>query len=121
MTAKVRQAIVIVHGMGEQKPLDQLRRFADVAFPAVGGERIYVSRPDKITDSFESRRYLAPIQPPQGGDEIYAQTELYELHWAHLMKGNRVDDMLATLKRILLQPVWKVPSGSASFGSSSGP
>jgi hypothetical protein len=33
MASKVRQAVVIVHGMGEQKPLDTLRRFIRAALP----------------------------------------------------------------------------------------
>jgi hypothetical protein len=110
MTQRARQAIVIVHGMGEQKPLDQLRRFVDTALPPVDGERVYVSRPDKVTDSYEARRYLAPRQT-HGGEEVYAQTELYELHWAHLMQGNRVDDLWPTFRRVLIQAPWKVPTG----------
>lgn len=111
MSGGVRQAIVIVHGMGEQKPLDQLRRFVDTAFPPINGKRVYVSRPDKVTDSYEARRSLAPRQEDAFGSEIYAQTELYELHWAHLMQGNRLGDLLATVKRVLLQFPWKVPTG----------
>ena len=110
MTRPVRQAIVIVHGMGEQRPLDQLKGFVDTAFPPIDGERVYVSRPDKVTDSYEARRYLAPRQVDDE-EEVYAQTELYELHWAHLMKGNRVDDLWPTFSRVLFQPPWRVPKG----------
>ncbi|HEX6301498.1 MAG TPA: hypothetical protein VF148_13620 [Acidimicrobiia bacterium] len=107
----VRQAIVIVHGMGEQKPQDQIRRFVDTAFPLVKGERVYVSRPDNVADSYEARRYLAPRQVDDDGEEIYAQTELYELHWAHLMQGNRLDDLWPTFRRVLLQRPTRVPNG----------
>ncbi len=111
MATKVRQAVVIVHGMGEQKPLDTLRGFIKAALPPnPKGEDGYYSRPDKVTDSFEARRFLAPRYAPKG-DEQNAQTEFYEYHWSHLMQGNRLDDMWSTVRRILLQPVWRVPSG----------
>ena len=111
MASKVRQAVVIVHGMGEQKPNDTLRGFIGAALPpnptADGG---YYSRPDKVTDSYEARRFLAPPYVADG-EEKNAQTEFYEYHWAHLMQGNRLDDMLSTVKRMLLKLPWNVPSG----------
>jgi hypothetical protein len=107
----VRQAVVIVHGMGEQKPNDTLRGFITAALPPTPkAEDGYHSRPDKITDSYEARRFLAPRYAP-GGEEKNAQTEFYEYHWSHMMQGNRLDDMWSTLRRILLQPIWKVPAG----------
>jgi hypothetical protein len=111
MASKVRQAVVIVHGMGEQKPLDTLRRFTRAALPKnpVGVDGFY-SRPDRVTDSYESRRFLAERYPKEG-KERNAQTEFYEYHWAHHMQGNRLDDMWPTVRRILLQPPWMVPSG----------
>jgi hypothetical protein len=41
----------------------------------------FYSRPDRVTDSYESRRFL-PERYPQEGKERNAQTELYENHWA---------------------------------------
>jgi hypothetical protein len=111
MASKVRQAVVIVHGMGEQKPLDTLRRFIDAALPKNrdGADGFY-SRPDRVTDSYESRRFLAR-EYSEDGKERNAQTEFYEYHWAHHMQGNRLDDMWPTVRRILLQAPWMVPSG----------
>lgn len=111
MATKVRQAVVIVHGMGEQKPNETLRGFIGAALPPnPNAESGYYSRPDKVTDSFEARRFLAPPYE-EDGVEKNAQTEFYEYHWSHMMQGNRLDDMLSTVKRILLQFPWKVPSG----------
>lgn len=33
MRDKVRQAVVVIHGMGEQRPLDTLNGFIDAALP----------------------------------------------------------------------------------------
>lgn len=108
---RVRQAVVIVHGMGEQRPLETLSGFVEAALPSRddGVPRFY-SRPDKVTDSYESRRYLAP-RYPEGPRERWAQTEFFEYHWAHHMQGNRLGDLWPTFRRMLLQPPWRVPAG----------
>jgi hypothetical protein len=101
-----RQAVVIVHGMGEQRPGDTLNRFVGVGLrpEGPGQTRFYYSRPDTVTDSFEARRFLAP----RTGER--PQTEFFEYHWAHLMQGNRLDDLWPTFRRMLLRPR-QVPSG----------
>lgn len=112
MTDKVRQAVVVVHGMGEQRPLDTINTFIEAGLaPDKDGERLFHSRPDIVTESYDSRRYLAPRRTTDAGGELNAQTEFFEYHWSYQMQGNRIDDMVPTLKRMLLQPPWRVPSG----------
>ncbi len=94
-----RQAIVVIHGMGEQRPVETLNRFSEVVTPE--GATFY-SKVDRLTESFEARRHLIP---PQKG--LGTQTEIYEYHWAHLMEGNRVGDLFPLLRRMLLPvPGW---------------
>ncbi len=112
----VRQAVVIVHGMGEQRPLDMLNGFIDAALPIQGvvigdEEPRFYSRPDEVADSYESRRLLAPGRLYEDGTEAYAQTEFFEYHWAHEMQGNKFSDLFTTLRRMLLQRPSRVPSG----------
>jgi hypothetical protein len=108
---RIRQAVVIVHGMGEQRPLDTLNQFVGTALPpGPSGKLEFYSRPDEVTDSYESRRYLARKRPPSG-DEVQAQTEFYEYHWAHLMQGNRLEDLWPTFRRFVFLLPWFVPSG----------
>jgi hypothetical protein len=109
---RIRQAVVIVHGMGEQRPLDTLNGFVRVALDAGGlAEPEYFSRPDDVTDSFESRRYLSRRLERPDGTEIHAQTELFEYHWAHLMQGNRLEDLWPTFRRMILLLPGQVPEG----------
>ena len=115
---KVRQAVVVVHGMGEHRPLDTLNNFIAAGIPPVPGLRLdeqYYSRPDELTDSYEARRYLAPRQPPLPPDlaepEVYAQTEFFEYHWAHMMQGNRLGDLVPAMGRLLLRRPRTVPKG----------
>jgi hypothetical protein len=113
----IRQAVVVIHGMGEHRPLDTLNNFIAAGMPPVEGLELkeqYYSRPDEITDSFEERRYLAPRQPTRPTrkrPERYAQTEFFEYHWAHLMQGNRLLDLLPAMLRLLLRLPNTVPSG----------
>lgn len=109
---KLRQAVVIIHGMGEHRPLETLNQFIEAGLQAVEGRRRFYSRPDEVTSSYESRRYLAPRQPPDPTqDETYAQTEFYEYHWAYLMEGNRLSDIWPSFSRMLLRWPWAVPEG----------
>lgn len=110
----VKQAVVVVHGMGEQRPLDTLTRFVDVALaPGPKGGQKYYSRPESVTGSFESRRFLAPFAREVIGEEelLRPQTEVFEYHWADKMQGNRLDDLWPTCRRMLLCWPWRVPAG----------
>lgn len=117
MATYVRQAVVIVHGMGEQRPLETLTGFIDSALaPDPEGHRLYYSRPESVTGSFESRRFLAPRSPRFPEEpERHAHTEFFEYHWSHLMQGNRLDDLWPTFRRMLLLPPTRVPHGLKGF------
>lgn len=97
--------------MGEQRPLDTLNGFVRAALDPDGHDSPeFYSRPDDVTDSYESRRYLAR-QLICNGQEVRAQTEVFEYHWAHLMQGNRLEDLWPTARRMILLLPWFVPAG----------
>lgn len=119
---KIRQAVVVIHGMGEQVPLATLDRFVDAALPLENDDdpTRFLSRPEQMSDSYEARRYLAPRRavtkedPPEWGEvgkELYAQTEFYEYHWSHLMTGNRLGHLWPTVRRVVFTWYTNVPSG----------
>jgi hypothetical protein len=104
--------VVVVHGMGEQLPLETLNRFVRTALPKVDGQRRYFSRPERISDSYEARRHLAYREPFAGSGELkYGQTEFFEYHWSYQMTGNKLGDLIPTLRRMLLQRPRNVPYG----------
>lgn len=110
MTAYVRQAVVVIHGMGEQLPLSTLTGFIDTALePDAKGKRTYYSRPESVTGSYESRRFVAPVKI--NDQEPHAQADFYEYHWADKMQGNRLDDLWPTFRRMMLQWPTRVPRG----------
>ncbi|KAA1421477.1 hypothetical protein F0U44_04090 [Nocardioides humilatus] len=112
MSDYVKQAVVVIHGMGEQLPLSTLTRFIDTALTPVGvdKERHYYSRPESVTGTYESRRFLAP-RALEGEVEVNAQTDFFEYHWAYKMQGNRLDDLWPTFRKILVQLPHRVPTG----------
>jgi hypothetical protein len=95
----LKQAVVIIHGIGSQAPGETLRRFVG----ALVGEN-YRSKPDRLSEILDVRRftYHAARQgriPP---------TEFYELYWAHRMEEGKLGATLTWIARLLLRPFWRV-------------
>lgn len=77
-----RQAIVVIHGVGEQLPMETLRGFADAILEVnkgtdsgENGVPAYFSTPDFFSDSFELRKLVARERRPR--------TDFFEYYWAH--------------------------------------
>jgi hypothetical protein len=106
-----RTAVVIVHGMGEQRPLDMLKKFIRTALKPVGGKwSYYYSRPTEITDSYEARRYIAREVIAKGGAVEQWGAEVFEYHWSYLMTGNKLADLVPSTFRLLVRRPRNVPS-----------
>lgn len=116
---EIRTAVVIVHGMGEQRPMETLDGFVRTAlYPRkVKHEKrwdYYYSRPAEITGSYEARRYIAPRRgdvtaPDAEAERVQGQTEIYEYHWSYLMTGNKFADVMPKTLRLLLRRPSNVP------------
>lgn len=107
-----KQAIVLIHGIGEQRPMNNLRAFVDTVWrddPSVQHKdarrhgQVMWSKPDHISESFELRR-ITTIQSTAD-----KRTEFFEMYWAHLMQGNRWHHVTAWVKLLLLRWPWTVP------------
>ena len=112
----LRQAVLVIHGMGEQRPMATLRAFADAAIPereGAAGSTLasgrYHSKPDKLTDSFELRRYVAPSTRDR------PVTDLYELYWADLMTGTTLRDLAPLARALLCRWPARLSSGMRVF------
>lgn len=97
-----RQAVVLIHGIGEQRPMAALRGFV-AAFFDVGN---YHSKPDTISNSYELRRIKIrrldqTQQPPTGLNADWPQTDFYEYYWAHQMYGTRFAHISSWLYRTI--------------------
>jgi hypothetical protein len=98
---EVRTAVVIVHGMGEKRPMETLDGFAKAALrprSAQGEKRWdYYSLPAEITGSYEARRFA------QG------HAEIYEYHWSFLMTANKYAGAMPMALRLVLRRASNVP------------
>lgn len=81
-----KTALVLLHGIGEQRPMETLRGFISGVFGEPG-----TSKPDRLADSFEVRRLNL-------GEPYY--TDCYELYWAHHMHSSNVTHIAKWLWRL---------------------
>lgn len=109
MPAK-KQAVVLIHGIGEQVPMDTLRRFVSAVWstdsslhdPAKSSQ--IWSKPDEVSQNYELRRLTTDY------DIKGRRTDFFELYWADLMEGTEVKHVTAWLKLLLLRSPAKVPA-----------
>lgn len=101
---KPRQAIVVIHGIGEQRPLETLRGFVLGVLGRTrrdDGVRTFYSKPDPNDETFELRRYRA--------FEKQADTDFIEFYWQHKMPVAAWRFLLSWLWRLMKRPVEAMP------------
>nr|WP_295468813.1 hypothetical protein [Mesorhizobium sp.] len=116
---RLKQAVVVVHGMGEQWPMSTLRSFVDgvwIRDPKVveaaghpNGARTWIS-PDKRTGSHELRRIVsAYVFHPPKELKVKIRTDFYELYWADLTQGNTRSRLYAWISELLWREKSTIP------------
>ena len=109
--AEPKTAVVVIHGMGEQRPMETLWGFVQAAWvrdPDLVGERnddVY-SKPDSITGSFELRRITTRDSRALGDHRV----DFFEFYWAHLMTGNTATSVLDWAVGLLVRGPSSVPA-----------
>jgi hypothetical protein len=101
---KPRQAVLIIHGIGEQRPMETLRSFVlGVLGPALGpdGKRRFYSKPDPNSETFELRRYRA--------FEGQADSDFIEFYWQHQMPVAAWRFLLSWLWPLMNRPIKSMP------------
>lgn len=98
-----RQAIIVVHGIGEQRPGQMLREFVKNVFEEDAGEAHFV-KPDRLSSLFEMRMVTVPRND---GDR--PTTDVYELYWAHLIRDTTLAQVYAWLWRLLWSDRASIP------------
>lgn len=116
----MKQAIVILHGMGEQIPMETLNSFVDAAWttdnslvnpsrpdPNTGAartENASWAKPDNRNNSSELRRITTER------DEAGNYSDFYEYYWAHLVHGTTWEHVQSWIMDLLLRnPFTRVP------------
>jgi len=102
-----KTAVVVVHGMGEQRPMETLWGLVRALWdcdPSVKPKHAFTySKPDSITGSFELRRITTDKSV------IGKRIDFFELYWAHLMQGNSIASVWAAVKMLLIRKPSTVP------------
>ncbi|GAA1661538.1 hypothetical protein [Microbacterium lacus] len=80
MAATKRQAVIVIHGIGEQLPMETLRDFAG---SFLDGELLY-NKPDRLSEGTDQRRLVMPRTRHRRA------TDFYELYWANKFDEGRV-------------------------------
>ena len=101
MTKRRTQALVFIHGIGEQLPMETLRRFAEAVLPdpPQGGPK-YFSKPDPLSESLELRKLQDRSQP---------RTHLFEYYWAYKVEGTTFGHVGTWLSSLLFRRPNRVP------------
>jgi len=101
-----RQAVIIIHGMGEQRPMSTLRDFVERIAPSIqnSAKPSYYSKPDSLSENHELRRLTA-------NEHRFAfKTDYYELYWAHIIGHTTLRAVWAWVGRLFLRFPWNVPA-----------
>ncbi len=98
---RYRQAVVVVHGIGEQRSTATLRSFVKAVFPRTRHERHFV-KPDYVSPLVGA----ATVSVPGRWSVHRPTTDVYELYWAHLMPGSTLGGTYRWAFRLLWRTPW---------------
>jgi hypothetical protein len=88
-----RQAIIVIHGVGSQRPLSTVKSLIS----ALIGDAQRWSKPDQVSASYELRRYQLPRT------RYRPRTDLFELYWADKVPGTKIGQVLSWLRSIIFR------------------
>lgn len=115
-----KQAIVVIHGMGEQRPMDTIKGFvnavwktdATVTANALPNPAEAWSKPDLRTGSLELRRITTRQSIATRPFPAGVRSDFYELYWADLSGGSTWSHVRDWVFGLLLRnPFTRVPRG----------
>lgn len=106
-----KQAVLLIHGIGEQIPMETLRGFVKTVWTTAtdlhkdyDGSNAHWSKPYGLSKSFELRR----LTTPENRADI--RTDFFELYWAHLMHGNKISHVVAWMRSFFIRWPSTVPA-----------
>jgi hypothetical protein len=117
-SAYPKQAVIVIHGMGEQRPMDTLRGFVRTVWeldPKITANGLpnpaeVWSRPDMRTGSLELRRITTRQSIPTVTFPDGVRSDFYELYWADLSGGSNWGQVRDWIFGLLLRnPFTRVP------------
>ncbi len=112
-TSAKKSAVVAIHGMGEQRPMETLRGLVEALWVRDSNitgprDRTVYSKPDRIAGSFELRRITT--RNVRLENDALKRVDFFEFYWAHLMTGNTIKGVANWLSALLIRAPSGVPS-----------
>lgn len=104
----IRQAVIVVHGIGEQRRGKTIETFIDKILPSC--RETLTSQPVRMHDGSEMRRYRTAAG--DGEDGRRPSTDFYEYYWAHHAEGTRVQHVVAWTFSLLMRNPRKLNTGT---------
>jgi len=117
-----RQAVIVIHGIGDQQPMATLRGFVESALDISpdSATPAYYSRPDTLSHNFELRCLTTP-------GNTHPQTDFFEFYWQHLMPKAEWSQIFSWAWFLMHRSIKNVPQrflgawwalwiGAAAFG-----
>lgn len=109
--AAAKQAVMLIHGMGEQIPMDTIRGFVAAVWeddPVVTENGLpnpakTWSKPDARTGSLELRRITTRESRATATHPDGVRSDFYELYWADLTAGSTWDQLVGWVWYLLLR------------------
>lgn len=113
-----KQAVVVIHGMGEQRPMSTMRGFVEAVWtsdPALNPRyapgqpnKSWVT-PDDHTGSHELRRITTPYLRDEKNRPLW-RTDFYELYWADLTQDTTRGRIFFWVKELLWRRRSDIPA-----------
>jgi hypothetical protein len=111
------QAVVVIHGMGEQRPMDTIKAFVRAVWETdkvITANKLphpsqVWSKPDPRTGSLELRRITTRESIASASFPRRVRTDFYELYWADLTAGSTWDQFTGWVRGLLWRPLSRVP------------
>lgn len=92
-------AVLVVHGIGQQMPMDTVRRFVRTVFGRRpdGSDRQILSKLDRDSDFLDLRRMVLPSGEGRG------RVDFYEVYWAPALSGGSAAAVISWTCRMLIR------------------
>jgi pimeloyl-ACP methyl ester carboxylesterase len=104
-----RQAVVLIHGIGEQMPMVTTRGFVKSIRPKKNNNKgwdVY-SEADQADETFELHTYAVPPRHP--ADPKALQTDFYEGYWAQEASGTKLEHVWRWIRRVFFTGLFRAP------------
>ncbi|WJG09092.1 hypothetical protein [Aliiglaciecola sp. LCG003] len=105
MDQRKKQAVVLVHGIGEQRPMQTVREFVKsiwVKDTELSNTRFW-NKPSEVSESFEHRRLTTDYAKIKhsSASKTTSRVDFYEYYWAHHTVGTTMEHLKSWLFTLL--------------------